>query len=154
MVNEIYFQWPVCFRSLIREVSWFITIQRFAKVVYDEFLERRSSSVITQKSESQNGGNKKAKPVKFSEKNPNISYPEIRRHGVRNVRFFSENLVCFAFLLPPFWDSPFCLITDEFSFHLYYIKWDEWKYLLCRWNWNWFGQVFRDFIYLALFFTW
>ena len=26
---------------------------------------------------------------------------------------FSENLACFTFLLPPFSDSPFCLITDE-----------------------------------------
>ena len=26
---------------------------------------------------------------------------------------FSENLPCFGVLLPPFWDSPICLITDE-----------------------------------------
>ena len=26
---------------------------------------------------------------------------------------FSKNLACFAFLLPPFSESPFCLITDE-----------------------------------------
>ena len=32
--------------------------------------------------------------------------------GVRNVSF-SENLECFAFLLPPFWDSPFCFITGK-----------------------------------------
>ena len=32
--------------------------------------------------------------------------------GVRNVRFL-ENLACFAFLLPPFWDSHFCLVTDD-----------------------------------------
>ena len=32
--------------------------------------------------------------------------------GVRNVRF-SENLTCFIFLKDLFWDSPFCLITDE-----------------------------------------
>ena len=35
--------------------------------------------------------------------------------GVRNVRF-SENLPCFAFLLPTSWDSPFCFITDDLSF--------------------------------------
>ena len=34
--------------------------------------------------------------------------------GVKNVRF-SENLACFAFLLPPFWDSPFCHITDDLT---------------------------------------
>ena len=32
--------------------------------------------------------------------------------GVENVRF-SENLACFIFLSLPFWDSPFCPITDE-----------------------------------------
>ena len=29
---------------------------------------------------------------------------------------FTENMACFVFLLPPFWDSPFCLITDELAF--------------------------------------
>ena len=47
----------------------------------------------------------------------NISYSLIRTRtcayqGVRNV-CFSENLTCFVFLKHPFWDSPFCLITDE-----------------------------------------
>ena len=47
----------------------------------------------------------------------NISYPLIRTRtcayqGVRNVHF-SENLMCFIFLKHPFWDSPFCLITDD-----------------------------------------
>ena len=32
--------------------------------------------------------------------------------GVINVRF-SENLACFVFLKHPFWDSPFCLITNK-----------------------------------------
>ena len=52
----------------------------------------------------------------------NISYPLIRirtrtYQGVRNVRF-SENLTFFVFLKHPFWDSPFCLITDENVFAL------------------------------------
>ena len=47
----------------------------------------------------------------------NISYPLIRTRTcayqeVRNV-CFSEILACFAFLKHLFWDSPFCLITDE-----------------------------------------
>ena len=54
--------------------------------------------VIRQKSESQNGDNKKAKHAKF--------------FGVGNIRF-SENLACIAFLLPSFGNSPSCLITDE-----------------------------------------
>ena len=36
--------------------------------------------------------------------------------GVRNV-CFSENFACFNFLLPPFWDSLFCLITDHLWEH-------------------------------------
>ena len=32
--------------------------------------------------------------------------------GLRNGRFL-ENLACFVFFLLPFWDSPFCLITDK-----------------------------------------
>ena len=34
--------------------------------------------------------------------------------GVRNVRFPGD-LTYFVFLKHPFWDSPFCLITDEFT---------------------------------------
>ena len=37
---------------------------------------------------------------------------EGRYEVVKNVRF-SENLACSAFLLPQFWDSPFCLVSDE-----------------------------------------
>ena len=39
----------------------------------------------------------------------NIFYSQ----GVKNVRFWG-NLACFFFLEHPFWDSPFCLITDSF----------------------------------------
>ena len=48
----------------------------------------------------------------------NISYPlhTCAYQGVRNV-CFSENLVCFVFLKHPFWDSPFCLITNELWKH-------------------------------------
>ena len=48
----------------------------------------------------------------------NISYSLIRTRayqGVRNVRF-PENLTRFLSLKHPFWDSPFCLITDAFSY--------------------------------------
>ena len=49
----------------------------------------------------------------------NNSYPLIRTRtcayqGVRKVRF-SEYLACFVSLKYLFWDSPFFLITDEFS---------------------------------------
>ena len=42
-------------------------------------------------------------------KKMNISYPQ----GHKEMFVFSENLACFIFLLPSFWDSPFCLITHE-----------------------------------------
>ena len=67
------------------------------------------------KGESQNGGNKNTKHAKFSEKYVYVSEGKIRTcayQGVKNVRF-SENLARFVFLLPPFWDSSFCHITDE-----------------------------------------
>ena len=58
-------------------------------------------SVIRQKSKSQNGGNKKTKHAKFFQKRIFLA-----------PFLFSENLMCFVFLLPAFWDSPFCLITN------------------------------------------
>ena len=49
----------------------------------------------------------------------NISYPRIHTRTcayqwVRNV-CFSENLAHFVFLKHPFWDSHFCVITDEMT---------------------------------------
>ena len=41
----------------------------------------------------------------------NIMKQSCACQGVRYVRF-SENLACIVFLKHPFWDSPFCLITD------------------------------------------
>ena len=57
------------------------------------------SSVIRQKGESQNEGSRNAKHAKFSEKQT-FRVRTCTYQGVRNVRF-SENLACFAFLLPP-----------------------------------------------------
>ena len=37
------------------------------------------------------------------------------KQGVRNVCFL-EKLACFVFLLPSFWDSPFCHITEDIAF--------------------------------------
>ena len=51
---------------------------------------------MRQKCEYQNGGNKKTKHQIFR-KNEHLP-PDI----VKNIRFFSENLECFIFLLPPF----------------------------------------------------
>ena len=67
----------------------------YRKFLDDTFIYQCSSSIIRQKDESQNGGNKKTKETKFSEK-MNISYTLTRTHtcayqGVRNVSY-SENL--------------------------------------------------------------
>ena len=70
----------------------------------------RNSSVIRQKDESQNRGNKKTKHVNFSEK-INIFYPLIRTRmcayqGLRNVSFFGKfAIICF-------------LVTSVFRFSL------------------------------------
>ena len=45
--------------------------------------------------------------------------------GVRNV-CFSENLACFVFMKHPFWDSPFCRITDD----LWEFDWERIRYCI------------------------
>ena len=72
-------------------------------------------SVIRQKSKSQNGCFKKTKHAKFSEMN--IFYPLLctrscAYQGVKDIHFL-ENLAWFVFLKHLFWDSPFCLITED-----------------------------------------
>ena len=68
--------------------------------------------------EPENGGNKKTKQAKFSEKRTFLSliictctyaYPK-----VRDVRFL-ENVACLVFLLPSFYDLPFCLNSDNYG---------------------------------------
>ena len=82
-------------------------------------LLKHISAVVRQKCETQHGVNKKTKHAKFSEiENDYFLLPDTHTctyQGVRNVRF-SENLACFDFLLPLFWDSLFCLITDDMAF--------------------------------------
>ena len=75
----------------------------------------------------------------------NISYPLMRTRTyayqrVRNVRF-SENLARFVFLKHPFWDSPFCLIIDEFRdcqwlTHCQRFLLQNRKILTMSWAWN------------------
>ena len=75
--------------------------------------------VIQQKCESRSGGKKKTNHTEFSKKKKtNIFYLLISTHTffthIRNVRF-SENLACLVFLLPSFWDSPFCFMYYRLS---------------------------------------
>ena len=44
--------------------------------------------------------------------------------GLRNVRFM-EHWTCFVFRKHPFWDSPFCLITDNTRVYVLYL----WRFL-------------------------
>lgn len=67
-----------------------------------------NSSAIRQKGQSQNGYFKKNKARQILRKRI-ISYTY---QWVRNICFLG-NLGCFVFLLPPFSDSPFCLITGQ-----------------------------------------
>ena len=84
------------------------------------FTDNCIPSVIRQKGESQNGClENKARQI-FQK--TNISYPLIRTHTcayeeVRNVRF-SENLTRFVFLKDSFWNSLFCVITDDTCFNI------------------------------------
>ena len=98
----------VVFHS-VNFLSMEIFLLKFEKKLFRQYLNNfieNISSVIRQKGEYQKGGNKKVKHAKFSEK------PTFLK-GVWKVRF-SENLACFAFLLPRFWDSPFYPTTDNF----------------------------------------
>ena len=95
----------------VMHISWNFMTEIFTFVLKFTF---STSSVIRQNGESRNGCNKKGKHTKFSKQRTFLTHWYAH---VRNVRF-SENLVYFAFLLPPFWDSPFCVINDNlFNFN-------------------------------------
>ena len=111
-------------RSILTQHHWChssVFIVNFEHIVSHLFLFLfLTLSVTRQNGESQNGCFKKTKLHQISRKT-NISYPLNISHtrtcvyqGVRNVRF-SENLVYFVFLKHPFWDLPFCIITDDFK---------------------------------------
>ena len=80
-----------------------------------------NSLVIRQKDESENGDNKKTKHEKFSEKQIFLTpwYAHVRTYVFvsrgKKCSFFGK-MACYVFLLPLFWDSSLCLITDELQF--------------------------------------
>ena len=108
-ILSVCFQWNTTQKYLLLyRYIWFVQS--------NACVEFKNKLVIRQKGESQNKSNKKAKHAKIVRKT-NISYPLIctctsAYQNIRNVRF-SGYLVFFAFLLPPFWDSLVCLITDD-----------------------------------------
>ena len=92
-------------KSILHIIYSFFNLFVFLPRTPLSFFLKNLSSVMKQKGESQNGCFKKTKHVKAR----TCAY-----EGVRNV-FFPENLACSVFLKHPFWDLPFCLITDELS---------------------------------------
>ena len=105
-------------------MHFFFSINKLKCISFSFFYFVRNK----QKGESQNGCFKKTKRAKFSEKqtfltpSPSPTPPLIRTStykGLRNVRFL-ENLTCFAFPLPPFWDLSFYLATDDFTVSFVY----------------------------------
>ena len=67
------------------------------------FVAMHLSLVIRQKGESKNGGNKKRSM-------------DMCVSGSKKCSFFGK-LAVLSFLLPPFLDTPFCLITDNILFN-------------------------------------
>ena len=103
--SSTHLQWKLTALTLL--LNWHsVTLGHFFNKLHT-FL-----SGIRQKSEFQNGCFKKAKLAKISEKQTFLT-PRYA-HACKEVRnvCFSEILACFDFLKHPFWDSPFCLITD------------------------------------------
>ena len=112
VANLIYWSWITSVQLLFGHYRIPLSIYVIPATAWVYF-PMNTSSVVRQKGESQNGGNKKQTTRNFP-KNKHFLPPDthISYQRVRNVRF-SKNSACFAFLLPPFWDLPFCLITDE-----------------------------------------
>ena len=94
---------------------FFSHIFAIQSILFATFFNRNlfwSSSLIRQKGESQNGCFRYVLSMYV------LSMYDLlvcAYQGVRNVRF-SENLACFVFLKHPFWDSSFCLITNQLKY--------------------------------------
>ena len=85
-----------------------------------ETQQKDTSSVIRQQIESQKCGNKKTKDAEFSEKQT------VCVAGGKKCSFY-QNSERFVFLLPPFWDSPFCPINDDLENINLWISLELWR---------------------------
>ena len=85
-------------------------------ITWDEFVGNKVKGRISKRVFQENKARKIFRKTNIF--NPLILTRTCTYQGVKNV-CFSENLACFVFLRHPFWDSPFCLITDEFKLVLY-----------------------------------
>ena len=102
-------------QPLVRLQVWkdFRTI---TKVILVSF-SKQISSVRRQKGKTQNGGYKKTKHVKFSEKQTLFTPCMHSFVGISGDKRYLilENLACFVFLYSSLWDLSFCLATDDIS---------------------------------------
>ena len=108
--------------SLIRlKGFWLFNCIEIVSVIIGNYIDNLSG--IRQKVEFQSGCFKKAKHAKISEKQTFLT-PLIRTRTCANQEVgnvcLSKILACFTFLKHPFWDSPFCLITDELTCPVFY----------------------------------
>ena len=86
-----------------------------------------NSSVIRQKCQSQKRVLQKKQSKPNFPKNKHFLPPDAHTHLCSG---FLKKLACFVFLWHPFWDSPFCLIDDEFSHKMLIVCY--YKEVLCN----------------------
>ena len=99
--------------NIVKWTKWPFVIMWYSNKKTTMFSSTATNSSVIITGESQERGNKKTKHAKFSGKQAFLTlwYAHVRvYHGLRKIRF-SENSAYFVSLLPPFWDSSFCLIT-------------------------------------------
>ena len=126
VLRQVYADVILVLKSSGSLLWWWSTFRRFQSVTIQFTFPISENkwyrlSVVRQKGESQNVCFKKTEHAKFSEKNEHSLAPNthtyVRVSGGKKYLFFSENLRCLVFLKHPFWDSPFCLITEETIFY-------------------------------------
>ena len=101
---------------------WGITVKKSEKWQTLLFICKKSKGRFSKRVFQEN----KARQIFWK---TNIFYP-LDKHTYKN-------LICFVFLKNPFWDSPFCLITDKLLNPCYFFHWffktDE--PLICAQHW-------------------
>ena len=114
------------FYNTIHRLLWWVDKSEWIHFLFSSLFSRENwiSSVIRQKGEFQNGCFKKRKHAKFSEERTFLN--PLKRTCVsrgKKCSFFGKfGVLCFP--EHPFWDSPFCLFTDDFiSLLLFFTAW-------------------------------
>ena len=101
------------------EISVFVVLKWVSicyYMIYMTVFLKSTWSAIRQKRKSQKQVLQESKTRQIFRKNEQFQLPDTLIYvcvsGAKKCSFFG-NLVCFVFLWRPFWDSSFCLITDE-----------------------------------------